>query len=57
MFGSQDITFCKNKCDNTRCMRNPANIADKTIPHSFAYFDDCAGVPKENETIYKDKTG
>ena len=54
---SQDITFCKNKCDNTRCMRNPANIADKTIPHSFAYFDDCAGVPKENETIYKDKTG
>lgn len=33
---SDDITFCpKEKCRRKTCMRNQANIRDKTIPHSF----------------------
>ena len=46
---SEDITFCRNKCNNKKCMRNPCNIRCHDIPHSFAYLkgtDDC---PTENE--------
>ena len=31
-----DITFCPDdKCKVTSCMRNPANIRDRSIPHSY----------------------
>ena len=41
---SDDITFCADMCKKKKCFRNPANIKDKTIPHSYAYLkgtDDC----------------
>lgn len=34
-----DITWCmENKCPVIDCMRNPANIMDKTGPHSYGMF-------------------
>lgn len=39
---SQDITFCAySNCKNKECIRHTSNIADTTMPHSFAYFDSC----------------
>ncbi len=34
--GSDDITFCGDKCDRKTCFRHPANIIHREIPHSFA---------------------
>lgn len=36
----EDITWCTNKkCTLTKCMRNPKNIRNKMINHSFADLD------------------
>ena len=36
----EDITFCSNEnCKITVCMRNPKNIKNHDIPHSFADLD------------------
>lgn len=33
---SDDITFCPKECEIVSCMRNKANIRNKSIPHSFS---------------------
>lgn len=39
---SEDITFCcKSNCSNTRCERNPKNIKQYWLDHSYAMFTDC----------------
>lgn len=39
---SEDITFCsKSDCKNTKCDRNPINIKQVQIDHSYAMFTDC----------------
>ena len=39
-YHSEDITFCTNKkCTITKCMRNPKNIQNHSINHSFADLD------------------
>lgn len=36
----EDITWCiNNKCFFTKCMRNPKNIRNNSIDHSFADFE------------------
>lgn len=51
---SEDITFCsKSDCKNTKCERNPKNIQQYWLDHSFAYFDDCeyrVNEAKDNES-------
>lgn len=37
-----DITWCdQNDCPLVNCMRNPVNIMDRSVPHSYAHFRDC----------------
>ena len=39
---SEDITFCsKSDCKNTKCERNPKNIKQYWLDHSYAMFTDC----------------
>ena len=33
-----DITWCAGDCPIQGCFRNPANMNDRDIPHSFAMF-------------------
>ena len=43
---SEDITFCANdKCNIQNCERNPKNIRNFNILHSFAMFPDCDKYP------------
>lgn len=42
---SDDITFCINECANKTCFRNPANIKDRAIPHSFSSLKDTEDCP------------
>lgn len=49
--GTDDITFCFNKCDNVKCFRNSVNIIHKEIPHSFSELKDtelCPSYEEEN---------
>lgn len=40
----EDITWCtNNKCTLTKCMRNPKNIRNKFIDHSFADLENKKG--------------
>lgn len=40
----EDITWCTNtKCTLTKCMRNPKNIRNKFIDHSFADLENKKG--------------
>lgn len=48
-FISDDITFCANECDMISCFRNPANIKNKDIPHSFGNIKGTALCPLTNE--------
>ena len=36
---SDDITFCGNECDNTKCRRHRSNIQEPQYPHSVAYLE------------------
>ena len=45
--GSDDITFCADKCDDVQCFRHPNNILHYNIPHSFAYLKDTEYCRKE----------
>lgn len=39
---SEDITFCsKSDCKNTKCERNPKNIQQHWLAHSYAMFTEC----------------
>lgn len=57
----QDITFCMTfDCKHKWCERNPKNIKDKKIPHSFANFEYTDLCAKSYETVKqgkKDKEG
>ena len=40
----EDITYCSNtKCTLKKCMRNPKNIRNKFICHSFADLENKKG--------------
>lgn len=53
-----DITWCvDNDCSVNGCMRNPKNIHDKSVPHSYAMFrgtDECPVWRMETYTKWKD---
>ena len=45
---TDDITFCGNDCDNTKCCRYRSNIKEPQYPHSVAYLagtEDCEKKP------------
>lgn len=46
---SDDITFCADNCKNKKCFRNPVNIKDRTIPHSYSYLKDTDYCPYKKE--------
>lgn len=53
---SQDITWCASGCDDTKCFRHPSHIMNRTIPHSFAYFEgteDCYKYESESKLACK----
>lgn len=44
-----DITFCQNrKCRMKSCLRNPKNIRDRTVPHSY-FVETPPDCPKKKE--------
>ena len=46
---SEDITFCSNSnCRNTKCERNPKNIQQYWLDHSYAMFTDCENWEEKN---------
>ena len=52
---SEDITFCsKSDCRNIKCERNPVNIKQVHLDHSYAMFTDCEyflDKPKHNDEV------
>ena len=48
---SDDITFCGSECNNKKCFRHPANIAEPRIPHSFADIKETEYCPMKNDYI------
>ena len=52
-----DISFCPaDDCKRTSCMRNQANIRDRTIPHSF-FVETPPDCPKKKTEPIKPGTG
>lgn len=50
MMASQDITFCANfECEIDYCIRNPKNIRQPWLDHSFAYLEDTEDCWKNKE--------
>jgi len=46
---SEDITFCsKSDCRNIKCERNPNNIKQYWLDHSYAMFTDCEYFKEEH---------
>lgn len=54
--GSDDITFCADKCEDIRCFRHPYNILHHDIPHSFAYLKDTEYCRREVNYDQSDKS-
>ena len=53
---SEDITFCANeKCNIQNCERNPKNIRNFNILHSFAMFPDCEHFTRRNSAQPNDR--
>ena len=53
---SEDITFCANRgCPDMKCERNPKHIRIYSIPHSYAFFDDCPKWKPGNAKWLKDQ--
>ena len=50
---ADDITFCLARC-KTPCFRQPENIVDRTIPHSYADFSTtCSAYNPDTEGEYE----
>jgi hypothetical protein len=62
---SEDITFCANRgCPDMKCEMNPKHIRIFSIPHSYAFFEECpkwkpgnARWLREEIERYKDENG
>ncbi len=47
---SEDITFCsKSDCKNIKCERNPKNIRQYWLDHSYAMFTECEYFSEKKE--------
>ena len=53
---SEDITFCAIRgCPDMKCERNPKHIRIFSIPHSYAFFEDCPKWKPGNAKLLRDE--